>query len=115
MYGDGGALFSENEQLKAFRRPRPAASLAQGFAAKEACAKALGTGFRAGVFWRDMEVTNLATGQPVLNLSGGALARMQDLTPPGMTAKAFLSQSDEFPMAHALVIIEARTGDDLGG
>ena len=100
-------LFSESERLKAFKRQNPATSLAQSFAAKEACAKALGTGFRQGVFWRDMVVKNLETGQPVMKITGGALARMQKLTPRGMVAASYLSQSDEYPMAHAIVIIEA--------
>ena len=100
-------LFSQSEQAKALRRANPAASLAQSFAAKEACAKALGTGFRHGVFWRDMVVSNLPTGQPYMKITGGALARMQKLTPAGMTSQAFVSQSDEYPMANAIVIIEA--------
>ena len=100
-------LFSQSERAKALRRANPAASLAQSFAAKEACAKALGTGFRHGVFWRDMVVSNLPTGQPYMKITGGALARMQKLTPAGMTSQAFVSQSDEYPMANAIVIIEA--------
>ena len=100
-------LFSESERLKALQRQNPATSLAQSFAAKEACAKALGTGFREGVFWRDMVVKNLETGQPVMKITGGALVRMQKLTPRGMVAASYLSQSDEYPMAHAIVIIEA--------
>ena len=100
-------LFSESERLKALQRQNPATSLAQSFAAKEACAKALGTGFRQGVFWRDMVVKNLETGQPVMKITGGALVRMQKLTPRGMVAASYLSQSDEYPMAHAIVIIEA--------
>ena len=100
-------LFSESERLKALQRQNPATSLAQSFAAKEACAKALGTGFREGVFWRDIVVKNLETGQPVMKITGGALARMQKLTPRGMVAASYLSQSDEYPMAHAVVIIEA--------
>ena len=104
-------VFTESEQAKASRRANPAASLAQSFAAKEACAKALGTGFRQGVFWRDMMVANLPTGQPYMKITGGALARMQKLTPSGMTAEAFVSQSDEYPMANAIVIIEARPTD----
>ena len=104
-------LFSESEQAKASRRANPAASLAQSFAAKEACAKALGTGFREGVFWRDMVVANLPNGQPYMNITGGALIRMQKLTPEGMTAEALVSQSDEYPMANAIVIIEARPID----
>ena len=104
-------LFSKSEQAKAYRRANPAASLAQSFAAKEACAKALGTGLRQGVFWRDMVVANLPTGQPYMKITGGALTRMQTLTPEGMTAEAFVSQSDEYPMANAIVIIEARLMD----
>ena len=104
-------LFSQSERAKALRRANPAASLAQSFAAKEACAKALGTGFRHGVFWRDMVVSNLPTGQPYMKITGGALARMQKLTPAGMTSQAFVSQSDEYPMANAIVIIEAWPSD----
>ena len=104
-------VFTESERAKAFRRANPAASLAQSFAAKEACAKALGTGFRQGVFWRDMVVANLPTGQPYMKITGGALVRMQKLTPSGMKAEAFVSQSDEYPMANAIVIIEARPTD----
>ena len=100
-------LFSESERLKALQRQNPATSLAQSFAAKEACAKALGTGFRQGVFWRDMTVKNLETGQPFMRITGGALVRMRKLTPRGMVAASYLSQSDEYPMAHAIVIIEA--------
>ena len=100
-------LFSESERLKALKRQNPATSLAQSFAAKEACAKALGTGFRQGVFWRDMTVKNLETGQPFMRITGGALVRMRKLTPRGMVAASYLSQSDEYPMAHAIVIIEA--------
>ena len=104
-------LFSESEQSKATRRANPAASLAQSFAAKEACAKALGTGFRQGVFWRDMVVVNLPTGQPYMKITGGALARMQKLTPSGMKVEVLVSQSDEYPLANAIVIIEARPTD----
>ena len=104
-------LFSQSERAKAFRRANPAASLAQSFAAKEACAKALGTGFRHGVFWRDIVVANLPTGQPYMKITRGALARMQKLTPARMTAKTFVSQSDEYPMANAIVIIEAQPSD----
>ena len=89
------------------RRGNPAASFAQSFAAKEACSKALGTGFRQGVFWRDMVVKNLPTGQPVMELTGGALERLNKLTPRGMVPKVDVSQTDEYPMAHAMVIISA--------
>ena len=100
-------LYDEYEIRKAMRRQNPAASFAQSFAAKEACAKALGTGFRQGVFWRDMVVKNLPTGQPVMLLKGGAKARLDALTPAGITAKVDVSQTDEYPMAHAMVIISA--------
>lgn len=100
-------LFTENEQAKAGRRRNPASSYAQSFAAKEACAKALGTGFRKGVFWRDMAVHNHPGGQPYLKLSGGALERLRALTPDGMVAYVHVTQTDEFPMANAVVVIEA--------
>jgi len=100
-------LFDDYEIKKAMRRQNPASSFAQSFAAKEACSKALGTGFRQGVFWRDMVVRNLPTGQPIMDLTGGALVRLQKLTPAGMTAKVDVSQTDEYPMAHAMVIISA--------
>ena len=104
-------LFSHSEQNKAFRRANPASSLAQSFAAKEACAKALGTGFRQGVFWRDIVVANRSSGQPYIEITGGALAQMQKLTPAGMNATALVSQSDDYPIANAIVIIEARRKD----
>ena len=98
-------LFDEVEQRKADGRQNPASSYAQSFAAKEACAKALGTGFREGVFWRDMVVANHPSGQPYLILSGGAKARLDSLVPPGAKARIDISQTDEFPMAQAVVII----------
>ena len=100
-------IFTETERIKAERRPHPAASYAQSYAAKEACAKALGTGFREGVFWRDMGVDNLASGKPILTLSGGARKRLNTLTPPGMRACVNLSQSDEAMLAQAIVVISA--------
>ena len=102
-----GRIYTEKEQKKAERRPNPAASYAQGYAAKEACAKALGTGFREGVFWRDMGVENLPSGKPYLVLRGGALRKLEQLTPAGMKAQVDLSQTDEYPMAHAMVVISA--------
>ncbi|MEP2543274.1 MAG: holo-ACP synthase, partial [Alphaproteobacteria bacterium] len=90
-----------------YRRQNPAASFAQSFAAKEACAKALGTGFRLGVFWKDMVVANLPTGQPYMLITGGAKARLDALTPSGMVAQVHVSQTDEYPLAHAMVIISA--------
>ena len=100
-------LYTEGEQAKANRRPRPAASYAQGFAAKEACAKALGTGFREGVFWRDMVVANHTSGQPYMVLTGGAQKHLQSLMPPGMEPRIDVSQTDEYPMAQAVVVISA--------
>lgn len=100
-------LYVESEQAKAEQRRSPAASYAQSFAAKEACAKALGTGFRKGVYWRDMVVANRPGGQPYMVLSGGAKRRLETLTPPGMEARVDVSQTDEYPMAHAMVVISA--------
>jgi holo-[acyl-carrier protein] synthase len=99
--------FTPLEQKKATSRLDPVPTYAKRFAAKEACAKALGTGFRNGVFFRDMGVVNLATGQPTLELTGGALARLKAITPPGMNAVIHLTITDEAPLAQALVIIEA--------
>ena len=100
-------LYSDTEQTKANRRANPASSFAQSFAAKEACSKALGTGFRQGVFWRDMVVRNLPSGQPYMEITGGALKRLNALIPDGFEARVDVSQTDEYPMAHAMVIISA--------
>jgi holo-[acyl-carrier protein] synthase len=100
-------LFTEAEQRKAEGRAGRAATYAKRFAAKEACAKALGTGFRAGVFWRDLGVVNLPSGKPTMVLTGGAAARLAAITPPGMEAKIDLSITDEHPQAQAIVIISA--------
>ncbi|WP_395664801.1 holo-ACP synthase [Methylocella sp.] len=99
--------FTETERRKSDARAGRAASYAKRFAAKEACAKALGTGMRAGVAWRDMGVVNLPSGRPTLALTGGALLRLEAMTPRGMKAFAHLSLTDEFPWAQAQVIIEA--------
>jgi holo-[acyl-carrier protein] synthase len=100
--------FTDVEKARAARRPLIAdAHYAKRFAAKEACAKALGTGMRAGVFWRDMGVVNLPGGRPTMVLTGGALARLQAITPPGMTARIDLAITDEPPLAQAMVIISA--------
>ncbi|MEC9152671.1 MAG: holo-ACP synthase [Pseudomonadota bacterium] len=99
-------LFTKQEQERAERRPHNRAGrYAQMFAAKEACSKALGTGFREGVFWRDMEVVHLRSGKPTMVLRGGALARMQKLTPEGMRTRIELSLTDESALANAVVII----------
>lgn len=100
-------VFTGTEQKRSEGRAGRAASYAKRFAAKEACAKALGTGLRAGVFWRDMGVINQKSGKPTLALTGGALARLQKITPPGMTAQIDLSITDEYPLAQAVVIISA--------
>ncbi len=106
-------IFTDLERSRSERRGDPAASYAKRFAAKEACAKALGTGLRGGVFWRDMGVVNLASGRPTLQLSGGALRRLEKLTPPGLTPRLHLTLTDEEPYAQAFVIIEALREDDL--
>ncbi len=100
-------IFSPVEQEKASKRIGKAATYAKRFAAKEACAKALGTGFSRGVFFRDMCVVNLPSGQPTLRLSGGALARLCEMTPEGMTSVIHLSMTDDAPWAQAFVVIEA--------
>lgn len=100
--------FTEIEQAKSDRRKLRAASYAKRFAAKEACAKALGTGLSRGVFWRDMGVVNLPSGQPTMALTGGAGERLKALTPAGHEAFVHLTITDEPPIAQAIVIIEAR-------
>jgi holo-[acyl-carrier protein] synthase len=100
-------LFTEIERAKSDRRANRAASYAKRFAAKEACAKALGTGLNHGVYWRDMGVVNLPGGQPTMALTGGALARLKAITPPGHRAHINLSITDDFPLAQAIVIISA--------
>lgn len=100
-------VFTETERLKSDGRTMRAASYAKRFAAKEACAKALGTGFRQGVFWRDMGVVNLPSGRPTLELTGGALQALVDLTPEGHAVRIDLTITDDFPMAQAIVIISA--------
>jgi holo-[acyl-carrier protein] synthase len=100
-------IFTDTEKTKSDRRAQRSASYAKRFAAKEACAKALGTGLRRGVFWRDMGVVNLPGGKPSLRLTGGALARLQAITPAGHTAQIDLSITDDFPLAQAIVIISA--------
>ena len=100
-------IFTEVEQRKSERRVTRAASYAKRFAAKEACSKALGTGFRKGTFWRDMGVVNEPSGRPTMVLSGGALNHLERLTPPGHRAVIHLTLSDDFPYAQAVVIISA--------
>lgn len=100
-------VFTALEREKAEKRALTAATYAKRFAAKEACAKALGTGLKKGVFWRDMGVVNLPSGQPTLALTGGAAARLAALTPPGHRAAIHLSITDDYPLAQAFVVIEA--------
>jgi holo-[acyl-carrier protein] synthase len=100
-------IFTETERAKAERRKNRIDTYAKRFAAKEACAKALGTGLRAGVFWRDMGVVNLPSGRPTMRLTGGALERLKEITPPGHEARIDLTITDEYPTAQAFVIISA--------
>lgn len=100
-------VFTEIERTRSERKAQRAASYAKRFAAKEACSKALGTGFRRGVFMRDMGVVNLPSGQPTMALTGGAALRLAEITPPGMMARIDLTITDEPPIAQALVVISA--------
>ena len=100
--------FTDIERRRSDARLGRAASYAKRFAAKEACAKALGTGLRRGVFWKDMGVVNLPSGQPTMRLTGGAAERLQAILPPGAEAFIHLTITDEPPIAQAFVVIEAR-------
>ena len=100
-------IFTETERELARRRRNSGATYAKRFAAKEACAKALGTGLRAGVFWRDMGVVNARSGQPTLALTGGAARRLAAITPAGFEPRIHLSLTDDHPYAMAFVVIEA--------
>jgi holo-[acyl-carrier protein] synthase len=99
--------FTEIERRKSDRRAQRAASYAKRFAAKEACAKALGTGLNQGVYWRDMGVVNLPGGKPTMRLTGGALKRLEKITPAGHLPQIDLTITDDFPLAQAIVIISA--------
>ena len=102
-------VFTDLEQRKAASRPHGiAATYAKRWAAKEACSKALGTGLRMGISWRDMAVTNLESGQPVMHLTGWAADRLAALTPPGHHAVVHVTLTDDHPWAQAFVVIEAR-------
>jgi holo-[acyl-carrier protein] synthase len=103
-------IFTPVERALADRRRNRVETYAKRFAAKEACAKALGTGFRRGVWWRDMGVVNLPSGRPTFELTGGAQRRLQVITPAGYAARIDLTITDEGPMAHAFVIISAVAG-----
>jgi holo-[acyl-carrier protein] synthase len=102
-----GRIFTEVERAKAERRKNRIDTYAKRFAAKEACAKALGTGLRAGVFWRDMGVVNLPSGRPTMRLTGGALERLKAITPAGYEARIDVTITDEYPIAQAFVMISA--------
>ena len=106
-------IFTETEQRKSDRRRQRAASYAKRFAAKEACSKALGTGLRNGVFWRDMGVVNLPSGRPTLVLTGGAAAQLAKLTPAGYQARIDLTLTDDYPRAQAIVIISGVPDADV--
>jgi len=100
-------VFTEIERARSDRKPDPAWSYAKRFAAKEACAKALGTGIQSDVYWRDMGVVNLKSGQPTLQLTGNAAEHLKRLMPDGHEARIHLTMTDEYPYSQAFVIIEA--------
>jgi holo-[acyl-carrier protein] synthase len=100
-------VFTDTERRKSEARVGRAASYAKRFAAKEACAKALGTGLRKGVFWRDMGVVNLRSGRPTIVLTGGAAEQLRRITPEGLEARVDVSLTDDFPLAQAIVVISA--------
>jgi holo-[acyl-carrier protein] synthase len=101
-------VFTDREQATAARRQDQAGTYAKRWAAKEACSKALGTGLRMGIAWKDMAVTNLPTGQPVMHLTGWAAERLRGMTPKGHEAVVHVSLTDDHPWAQAFVVIEAR-------
>jgi holo-[acyl-carrier protein] synthase len=107
-------IYTETERARAERRANRIDTYAKRFAAKEACAKALGTGFRQGVFFRDMGVVNLPSGKPTLRLTGGALKRLQAITPAGYEAQIDLALTDEYPLAQAFVVISALRREPSG-
>lgn len=109
-YGDRfrNRVFTEHEQRKAESRREVAATYAKRWAAKEACSKALGTGLRMGISWKDMAVSNLRSGQPVMQVTGWAAERLAQMTPPGHEALIHVTLTDDHPWAQAFVVIEAR-------
>ena len=107
-------VFTEVEQKKANRRKDIAGTYAKRWAAKEACSKALGTGLRMGISWKDMAVSNLHTGQPVMAVTGGAKERLESMTPAGHEAIIHVTLTDDHPWAQAFVLIEARPLADKG-
>jgi holo-[acyl-carrier protein] synthase len=100
-------IFTDAERARAERRAKSVETYAKRFAAKEACSKALGTGIRAGVWWRDMGVVNLPSGRPTMKLTGGALKRLEAITPRGCEARIDVSITDEWPLVQAFVVISA--------
>lgn len=104
-------IFTEDEQRKAENRKNVAGTYAKRWAAKEACSKALGTGLRMGIAWKDMSVTNLPTGQPVMQVTGWAKDRLDAMTPPGHEAIIHVTLTDDHPWAQAMVMIEARPAE----
>jgi holo-[acyl-carrier protein] synthase len=113
-------VFTDVERARSDGRAGRAASYAKRFAAKEACSKALGTGFRKGVFWRDMGVTNVRSGRPTMTLTGGAAERLKSLTPHGFEPRVHVTLTDDFPLAAAVVVISAEpsrsgSGGGFGG
>ena len=108
-------IYTETERTRAERRANRIDTYAKRFAAKEACAKALGTGFRQGVFFRDMGVVNLPSGKPTLRLTGGALKRLEAITPAGFEPQIDLALTDEYPLAQAFVVISAMPREGVGG
>ena len=107
-------IFTDLERVKSDGRKARAASYAKRFAAKEACSKALGTGLNRGVYWRDMGVENLPGGKPTMRLTGGALKRLEEITPSGMVVQIDLTITDDFPLAQAFVIISANPAPTEG-
>lgn len=105
-------VFTEREQARAERMPDPAAVYAKRWAAKEACSKALGTGLRMGIAWKDMSVRNLSSGQPVVEVTGWARERLEQMTPEGYGAVIHVTLTDDHPWAQAMVVIEALTPEE---
>ena len=105
-------VFTEREQARAERMPQPAPAYAKRWAAKEACSKALGTGLRMGISWKDMSVRNLPTGQPVMEVTGWAKERLETMTPEGYIATIHVTLTDDLPWAQAMVMIEALPFDE---
>jgi len=105
-------VFTETERRKAERRADTPGTYAKRWAAKEACSKALGTGLRMGIAWRDMAVANLGTGQPVMQVTGWAAERLAAMTPPGHEARIHVTLTDDHPWAQAIVVIEARPREE---